>query len=326
MFYYNNDKGKDIMKEILPLISVVVLSYNNFDKIERTLHSILKQTYHNIELIISDDASEIFDENKVRKICESMTSNVKNVIVNVNLQNEGTVKNLNNAVRLSHGEFISVLASEDCYHDKDTLCRIVEFMNSDYELDIGVAKICPVNQAGESVADTRPSDVNCAIIKHSGEQLLEYLYINGNIMNGAGACYRKSSIEKYKLFDTDIKLVEDFTSFLCVLQGGGKISLMPFIAVDYFVGDVPSKKTYSSGVINDLLKIDEKYVIPQAKFICAKSIIKRRQQYWTAQSFLQKLCICLRYPAATIIVKYYKYKIQNRCLKFAGENEAQNKL
>ena len=44
-------------KETLPLVSVVIPSYNREKRIIKTLESVLKQSYKNYEIIIIDDNS-----------------------------------------------------------------------------------------------------------------------------------------------------------------------------------------------------------------------------------------------------------------------------
>ena len=41
----------------LPVVSVVIITYNSSNTIIETLESIKSQTYNNIELVISDDNS-----------------------------------------------------------------------------------------------------------------------------------------------------------------------------------------------------------------------------------------------------------------------------
>lgn len=45
------------MSSTNPLVSVVVITYNSSKYIVETLNSVKKQTYKNIELIITDDCS-----------------------------------------------------------------------------------------------------------------------------------------------------------------------------------------------------------------------------------------------------------------------------
>lgn len=42
----------------LELVSIIIVTYNSGKFIEQTLDSCLKQTYRNIEVVISDDNSE----------------------------------------------------------------------------------------------------------------------------------------------------------------------------------------------------------------------------------------------------------------------------
>ena len=56
------------------LFSIVVLTYNQANLIEDTLDSIYKQSYSNIELIISDDASSDEDVYKRQVLYQSHQS------------------------------------------------------------------------------------------------------------------------------------------------------------------------------------------------------------------------------------------------------------
>ena len=52
------------------LFTVVVLSYNNSKYLEECLDSILMQSYPEIEIIIADDCSKEFDDDKYKAYCE----------------------------------------------------------------------------------------------------------------------------------------------------------------------------------------------------------------------------------------------------------------
>ena len=67
------------------LLSMIVLSYKNIPGIYETLESILNQSYSDIEIIISDDATPDFKSEipSIQKyIEENGKQNIKNVIFN----------------------------------------------------------------------------------------------------------------------------------------------------------------------------------------------------------------------------------------------------
>ena len=51
-----------------PLVSVIIASYNHADYIEASIHSVLAQTYPNIELLVIDDGSKDDSVERIRHI------------------------------------------------------------------------------------------------------------------------------------------------------------------------------------------------------------------------------------------------------------------
>lgn len=97
-----------------PLVSVVVITYNSSTTVIETLDSIAAQTYKNIELIVSDDCSK----DDTVKIINSWYDEHRGDFIGFHLitteKNSGTVKNLNRGIRISKGEWIKILAGDDC--------------------------------------------------------------------------------------------------------------------------------------------------------------------------------------------------------------------
>jgi alpha-1,3-rhamnosyltransferase len=102
-----------VRKDNLPLVSIVVITYNSAKYIMETLESIKEQTYQAIELIISDDCST---DNTV-ELCSQWVEENKKWFVNTKIvvseKNAGVAPNLNRGITASIGEWIKLVAGDD---------------------------------------------------------------------------------------------------------------------------------------------------------------------------------------------------------------------
>lgn len=120
-----------------PLVSVLIPAYNHENYIQETIESIINQTYPNIELIILDDGSK---DKTWEKITE-LKPKCENRFVKIHFetkQNEGTCITLNKLLKLSSGEFVYIIASDDLAKPQ-AIEKEVKFLqdNPDYALAIG---------------------------------------------------------------------------------------------------------------------------------------------------------------------------------------------
>lgn len=110
-----------------PLVSVNVISYNAENYIVETLDSIANQTYSNIELIISDDAST----DQTVSLCRDWLEKNKNRFVNAELvtvkNNTGVTANSNRALAVSHGVYWKCIGSDDILLP-DCITKCVTYM------------------------------------------------------------------------------------------------------------------------------------------------------------------------------------------------------
>ncbi|MBX3256523.1 MAG: glycosyltransferase family 2 protein [Chitinophagaceae bacterium] len=92
-------------------ISICVTTYNRAATLSHTIDSILRQTYTDFELIISDDNSQ----DDTQKICEEYCRKDKRVKYYRNAVNLKMPGNLNNAISKASGEYIANLHDGDVY-------------------------------------------------------------------------------------------------------------------------------------------------------------------------------------------------------------------
>lgn len=105
----------------LPLVSVIIPSYNREKVIQRAVDSVLNQIYRNIELIVVDDCSTDNTIDILSRIED------KRLIVLRNEKNEGACVSRNKGILNSSGEYIAFLDSDDVW-DKNKLENQVNYM------------------------------------------------------------------------------------------------------------------------------------------------------------------------------------------------------
>lgn len=91
----------------LPLVSVCIPVYNGEQFIEETISSCLNQTYKNIEVIISDNAST---DRTIELIKNFNDSRIK---IFVNEKNEGLLFNFKKVFSYATGKYMSFLGADD---------------------------------------------------------------------------------------------------------------------------------------------------------------------------------------------------------------------
>jgi glycosyltransferase involved in cell wall biosynthesis len=107
-----------------PLISILLCCYNGADYLEEQIGSILHQTYPNIELIISDDAST----DDTPALLEKYLNNPA-IVIRFNDKNMGLQKNIEMAFSLSKGHFIC-FADQDDYWLPEKVGKLYKAINN----------------------------------------------------------------------------------------------------------------------------------------------------------------------------------------------------
>ena len=127
--------GDDENERIPNLVSIIMPSYNTAQYIEKTIKSVLDQTYTNWELIIVDDCST---DNTDEVVKNYLTD--KRIKYLKNEQNSGAAVSRNRALREAKGQWIAFLDSDDLWMPEKLekqICYMKEkgyfFSYTDYE-------------------------------------------------------------------------------------------------------------------------------------------------------------------------------------------------
>ena len=92
-----------------PLVSICVPIYNAEKTVMSTLQSILNQTYHNLELLVVDNASTDNTLGLLQQI------NDHRLVIHRNERNIGGEANYSKCIGLANGEYIAVFHADDLY-------------------------------------------------------------------------------------------------------------------------------------------------------------------------------------------------------------------
>lgn len=223
-----------MLKESLPLISVITLTYKNFDFIHKTIDSILNQDYDNIQYIISDDGSENYPEDMINELLKNKSKNIKDLKIIRHENNMGIVKNLNAAINEASGEIIMQVASDDYLHDSKAISNIVSFFLYNPDALICTANRVLINEANNATG-LSPT-LNERKILNSDVKVQLQTLLNENFICGASTYYRRIVFDKIGLFDEDYIFLEDYPFYLKALDNGIKIYHLNYLTLRYRMG------------------------------------------------------------------------------------------
>lgn len=115
-------------------ISIVIVSYNSSKTIERTIQSIKKQTYKNIEIVYVDGGSSDGTREIIRKFAS--TSDIM-----VFEKDKGIYDAMNKGIQYATGEYKFILNSDDLYADSNILEEIIETFKNNSDKDIVIGEV-----------------------------------------------------------------------------------------------------------------------------------------------------------------------------------------
>ncbi len=136
-------------EEGLPLVSIVLATYNGEKYLVQQLNSLFAQTYSHLEIIAVDDVSA---DNTVA-ILQQYAQLHPNMQVHVNPRNLGFIKNFEKGCTLSTGEFIA-FCDQDDYWEKEKIAKLVNAIG-DHLVVYSNSAICDENlqPTGRNISD-----------------------------------------------------------------------------------------------------------------------------------------------------------------------------
>lgn len=222
-----------------PLISVLIPNYNSPD-LYAALDSVLIQDYPNLQLILIDDASDSFSANEFE---EYIKTNIKGRswewCVLVNSVNQGTVRTMNRAFSLAHGEYIFNLAGDDAFYDGHVLSDwVTEFQRTDAQI-ITAKRMCCDSTLNREFGTAPDSEQIRKIQEYTPWELFEAI---GPVNFIFGCCTARSAecMRRYGTCSDLYRLIDDHPLNLRLLRENVRIVFFDRVVIKYRVGGVSS--------------------------------------------------------------------------------------
>ena len=222
-----------------PQISVVVCLYNpDLKKALLTLASIVCQVNVDYEVILADDGSR-----------EDLTGALKKYLLESGFEghvevlrgdlNQGTVKNIANALEYVRAPFVKLISPGDCLYCDTTLATIVGHLEkTGADLAFGKAVYYSLSPEVEVFDISRPSFPEKYDMERFGRAVaLDNILTNWDLVLGVTMSFRTSSFKSaIGSLVGHVKYVEDNTSLVSIMMKGGTTSLIDCFVVWYEYG------------------------------------------------------------------------------------------
>ena len=199
-----------------PRVSVIVPCYNTANFVSATLESVFAQTYTDYEIIVVNDGSP--DTVELERVLAPWADR----IVYVKTTNQGLAGARNNGIRVSKGELIALLDSDDLWEPN--------------YLDVQVRKLdenpsADVVYPNALIFGAEP-EARSHFIASTGEVTFTSL-IQETCVVMVSVLARRSALERAGLFDSSLRSCEDFDMWLRCIKSGSRIIYHDQVLVCY---------------------------------------------------------------------------------------------
>jgi glycosyltransferase involved in cell wall biosynthesis len=208
-------------------ISVVIPVYNRSWELRRALESLVRQTTCDFEVMVCDDGST----EDIRAVLSPFENQIE--VLYQRIENSGgPARPRNVAINMARTEWIAFLDSDDWW-DEDRLAVVGAELDDD--VDILYHPLRVVTAAGL----TRTLERRAVIGEPFREDALRHLALFGNPVPNSAAVVRRSLLVQMGGIceDRAIVAVEDFDTWLRLLESGAKMRFLNQVLGTYWIGE-----------------------------------------------------------------------------------------
>lgn len=208
-----------------PKISVITVVYNSERYIEKTINSIINQTYPNIEYIIIDGGSTDGTIAIIKKYEEYLTKWISEI-------DDGLYYAMNKGIKTATGDYIWFINSGDEIYTENTAEDIFSSINQTVDIIYGETEI--IDFKGNSLRMRR----------HSSPEKLTWK----SLKYGMKVCHQSILVHKNLIesYNTNYKFSSDFEWVLRMLKKASLVVNSRIILSKFMEGGLTKKSMFAS--------------------------------------------------------------------------------
>lgn len=239
----------------MPLVSVIIASYNHAPYIEASIASVLAQTYPHIELLVIDDGSSDDSVERIRRL-----QKIHDFDFRVQ-QNQGLSRTLNEAIARAKGSLIAPFGSDDIMLS-GRIAKQVAYLVDKPQVGICAGNVQEIDEHGESRGTPKALPLRS----------LDFEDVFLDRKPGAPAptlLFRREALARVGGFDPQIRL-EDLLIELKITHAGYRLDILPDVLALYRVHATNTYKNYRFMVDNVLKTYAQFADHPVYDEVCAR--------------------------------------------------------
>lgn len=185
---------------MLPKVTIIIPFYND-PYVDQAIASAVNQTYENLEIIVVDDGSTLHQDRVAPFLGR---------IHYLGKPNGGTASALNHGIRMSSGDYIAWLSSDDLFQPHK-IARQVEFMMQ-HQSSFSFTSFDMIDESGQVVKQGE-----AARYPSMKEFLRSFLTVNP--INGCTVMFRRDLLARVGFFNEKLRYTQDYDYWMRALIG-----------------------------------------------------------------------------------------------------------
>ncbi len=218
----------------MPLVSVVIGTFNRADFLRSAILSVLSQTFQDFEIIVIDDASQDHTSKIIQALPEGKIKYIKHDV------NKGIGVVRNTGLRQATGKYVAFLDDDDEWLPRKLQVQVDILEERSEKVGLAYCGFLTINRAnGEIIGQYLPQKMG---------EMVNHVLVNNWIGTTSVPLIRKECFDRVGLFDERMTFGEDWDMFNRIAKEF-HFEYIQEVLVKYYVHNGPQLTKNPQGII-----------------------------------------------------------------------------